>query len=120
MAYARWAIEPVTEGHVEIIPNRHEESFMALSPEEFTAIHGLSLFVRDVLTSEYGANGFTIGVNEGEASGRLVAHTSLHMIPRFNGDVPNPRGGIRYVIPEREITSADHRLGWTKYCQPGL
>jgi diadenosine tetraphosphate (Ap4A) HIT family hydrolase len=57
--------------------------------------------VRAELSASYDADAFTIGVNDGEAAGQTVGHAHIHVIPRYAGDVPDPRGGVRWVIPDR-------------------
>jgi len=100
--FARYDNFPATEGHAEIVPKRHVESFFELSPEEIQDAYQLILFARDDLTRRYHPHGFTIGVNEGRAAGRSVDHLHIHLIPRHFGDVADPRGGIRQVVPNWE------------------
>ena len=57
--------------------------------------------VRKELESEFHPDGFNIGVNDGEAAGQTLPHVHVHVIPRFSGDVPDPRGGIRWVVPDK-------------------
>jgi diadenosine tetraphosphate (Ap4A) HIT family hydrolase len=57
--------------------------------------------VKDTVTIASRPDGFNIGINDGEAAGRTIHHLHIHLIPRFKGDVPNPRGGVRYVVPEK-------------------
>jgi diadenosine tetraphosphate (Ap4A) HIT family hydrolase len=101
LAYARLDNFPVSEGHTEIIPKRHVESFFDLREEEVMAVYGLTKAIKKLIVAEHQPDGFTIGVNEGEAAGRTIHHMHLHLIPRYLGDVPNPRGGVRHVIPEK-------------------
>jgi len=92
---------PCTEGHTLIVPRRHLASLFEASEEELRDIWGLIGEVRKLLIDKYHTDGFNIGVNEGEAAGQTVMHCHLHVIPRRKGDVPDPRGGIRWVIPEK-------------------
>ena len=101
IAYARWDNFPVSDGHAEIIPKRHVESFFKLTEDEIIAIYGLSKQVREIVDERYHPNAYNLGVNDGEAAGRTVHHCHLHLIPRYIGDVANPRGGIRHIIPEK-------------------
>lgn len=101
LAYARWDNLPVNPGHAEIVPKRHFESFFDITPDELIAVHGLAVVVKKLIVAEHAPAGFTIGINDGEAAGRTIPHLHLHLIPRYNGDVPNPRGGIRNIIPEK-------------------
>ena len=97
--YARRDNFPAAEGHVEIVPKRHVESFFALTPGEIGDAYSLILSARCRIDSECSPDGYTIGVNEGRAAGRTVDHVHIHLIPRRFGDVADPRGGIRSVVP---------------------
>ena len=92
---------PLTPGHTLIIPRRHEPDFLALTPDEHAAIWRLMAQCRVILDREHRPQGYNLGVNVGEAAGQTVAHAHLHVIPRYAGDVPQPRGGIRWIIPHR-------------------
>lgn len=97
--YARWDNFPVSLGHAEIVPKRHMESFFELALEELKQLYGLLLAAQVIIEATYAPDGFNIGVNEGAAAGRTVHHLHIHLIPRYNGDIPNPRGGVRNIIP---------------------
>ena len=99
LAYARWDKFPVSNGHAEIVPIRHVESFFDLNDQEVLDIYALAKIAKDVIVAKYQPDAFNLGVNDGEAAGRTVHHLHLHLIPRYNGDVANPRGGIRHIIP---------------------
>jgi len=99
LAYARWDNFPASDGHTEIVPIRHVESFFDLNDQEVLAIYALAKVAREIITAKYHPDAFNLGVNDGEAAGRTIHHMHLHLIPRYEGDVPNPRGGIRNVIP---------------------
>lgn len=91
---------PATDGHVEIVPKRHVVSFFDLTPREIRDAYDLLKVARDLIPQLWpAADGYTIGVNEGEAAGRSVDHLHIHLIPRRIGDVADPRGGIRRVVP---------------------
>lgn len=94
-AYARLDNYPATDGHIEILPARHAVSITDLTPTEITDMH--TLLCQIVAGGD--ADGWTIGINEGPAAGRTVDHVHLHVIPRRWGDVPDPRGGVRHVLP---------------------
>ena len=91
---------PVTEGHTLVIPQAHVGSIFELPEVEQDELWRLVSRVRERLTRERSPAGFTIGVNDGEAAGQTVAHAHIHVIPRFKGDTPDPRGGIRWVLPK--------------------
>ena len=99
LAYARWDNFPASEGHAEVIPARHVESYFDLTKDEVLAIHSLSAITRKIIISKYHPDAFNIGINDGIEAGRTVHHMHQHLIPRYEGDVLSPRGGIRNVIP---------------------
>ena len=90
---------PVTEGHVLVIPKRHVMILHDLSVAELNDVWALVGETRGALLERFSLDGFNIGVNEGQAAGQTIGHAHLHIIPRRHGDVPDPRGGIRWVIP---------------------
>jgi diadenosine tetraphosphate (Ap4A) HIT family hydrolase len=90
---------PVSLGHSLVIPKAHVPTLFDLSKEGYTACFNLARVVRDLLFNKYTPDGFNIGTNCGESAGQTITHAHLHVIPRYTGDVPNPRGGIRHVIP---------------------
>lgn len=92
---------PVSDGHTLVAPHRHVASLYDLRPEERAGLWGMVDEVRQALVASHAPDGFNIGVNDGEAAGQTVGHAHIHVIPRYAGDVPDPRGGIRWVIPER-------------------
>jgi diadenosine tetraphosphate (Ap4A) HIT family hydrolase len=92
---------PLTPGHTLIVPRRHEPDFLALSGDEHAAIWRLVAPVRDIIDRQHRPQGYNVGVNVGAAAGQTVDHAHLHLIPRYIGDVSDPRGGIRWIIPAR-------------------
>jgi superfamily II DNA or RNA helicase/diadenosine tetraphosphate (Ap4A) HIT family hydrolase len=99
--FALWDGFPVSEGHALIVPCRHVSSWFDASAEERAALFGAIDAVCAEIDARLPADGFNFGINAGEAAGQTVPHLHLHVIPRRAGDVPDPRGGVRYVIPER-------------------
>tara|TARA_B110000238_G_C16084930_1_gene421170 strand:- start:60 stop:434 length:375 start_codon:yes stop_codon:yes gene_type:complete len=96
-------IYPVTNLHTLIIPNRHIVSFFDLIEDEKRKLNQIIEEQRTLLLSEdISITGFNIGVNDGEDAGQTVMHCHIHLIPRRKGDVKNPRGGVRGVIPEMQ------------------
>ena len=91
---------PVSPGHALIVPRRHEPDFFSLSAEEQAAVIALVNPVRTVLDRTFSPDGYNLGVNAGRAAGQTIMHAHLHVIPRYAGDVPEPRGGVRWVLPE--------------------
>ena len=90
---------PVAEGHALVIPRRHVASLFDLPPEEFADAWALVTRVRNELIERHHPDSFNVGINDGPAAGQTVPHAHIHVIPRKNGDVTDPRGGIRWVIP---------------------
>jgi diadenosine tetraphosphate (Ap4A) HIT family hydrolase len=101
LAVAFWDAFPLNPGHCLIVPRRHEADFLALTPEEQAAVWALVALVRRHIEAERTPDGYNIGVNVREAAGQTIAHAHLHVIPRYRGDVPDPRGGVRWVVPAR-------------------
>lgn len=93
---------PVSPGHALIIPKRHVSSFFDLSQEERQDLLNLADSVKRVVEGRYHPDGYNIGINVGEAAGQSIFHVHMHLIPRYQGDVPNPRGGVRGVIPSKQ------------------
>ncbi len=94
---------PVAEGHTLVVPRRHVGRLADCTAQELADLWTLAEQVRGSLAIELDPppDGFNIGVNDGEAAGQTVMHCHLHVIPRWRGDVPDPRGGVRWVIAER-------------------
>ena len=93
---------PVSPGHALIIPKRHVASFFDLSKEEQRDLLNLADRVKRIVEERYHPDGYNIGINVGEAAGQSIFHVHMHLIPRYQGDVPNPRGGVRGVIPAKQ------------------
>ena len=92
---------PVSPGHCLVLPKRHEPDFFELTVDEQSDITELLWELRELLEAEHATTSFNMGVNAGTAAGQTVDHAHVHLIPRYPGDVPDPRGGVRWVIPER-------------------
>ena len=92
---------PLNPGHTLIVPRRHEGDYFRLTEEEQTAIVALIREVQVGLQKQYRPAAFNVGLNSGPAAGQTIPHTHVHLIPRYLGDVPDPRGGVRWIIPER-------------------
>jgi len=90
---------PVSPGHSLVIPKRHVASAFDLSSEEWSAIQQALARGKARLDAEHQPDGYNIGINVGEVAGQTVMHVHVHLIPRYGGDVEDPRGGIRHVIP---------------------
>jgi diadenosine tetraphosphate (Ap4A) HIT family hydrolase len=92
---------PLNDGHCLIVPRRHEPDFFGLTAEEQAAVWALANEVRRNLQTTRTPDGYNLGLNIGDAAGQTVAHAHVHLIPRYLGDVADPRGGVRWIIPER-------------------
>ena len=93
---------PVSPGHTLIIPRRHVASFFDLTKDEQQDMLKLADSVKRIVDEKYHPDGYNVGVNVGEAAGQSVFHVHMHLIPRYKGDVSNPRGGVRGVIPSKQ------------------
>jgi diadenosine tetraphosphate (Ap4A) HIT family hydrolase len=92
---------PVSKGHMLIIPKRHTESYFNLSSYELQYLQSMLEECKSVLRFKYNPDGFNIGINDGKVAGQTVMHLHIHIIPRYKGDMDNPEGGVRGVIPEK-------------------
>ena len=92
---------PLNPGHMLVIPRRHEPDFLTLTERELNAIWRMARELRSHLDEQFQPDGFNVGVNVAEAGGQTIDHAHLHLIPRYLGDVRDPKGGIRCLIPER-------------------
>lgn len=93
---------PVSEGHCLVVPKRHVISIDDLTDVELKDLYTVLQQTKHMLCEVYQPDGFNIGINEGEAAGQTVEHLHIHIIPRYEGDVVCPRGGIRGVIPSKK------------------
>ena len=101
LAFALRDAFPVSPGHTLIVPRRSVATWFDASREEQRAMLDLLDEVKRALDAELAPDGYNVGFNAGEAAGQTVMHLHLHVIPRFAGDVADPRGGVRHVIPGR-------------------
>jgi diadenosine tetraphosphate (Ap4A) HIT family hydrolase len=96
-----WDAFPVTEGHTLVVPKQHIGSIYELSADKQTALWQLVAEARRRLSEDLHPDGFNIGVNDGLTAGQTIMHAHIHVIPRYQGDVPDPRGGVRWVLPDK-------------------
>jgi diadenosine tetraphosphate (Ap4A) HIT family hydrolase len=101
--HVMWILDahPVSPGHSLIIPKRHVESFFDATAAEREAMMALLDQARAYVMRDHAPSGYNIGINEGIAAGQAVPHLHVHLIPRYPGDTQQPRGGIRWVVPEK-------------------
>ena len=100
-AMVLWDTHPVSPGHVLIVPRRHVASLFDSTAPEREDMLCLADEAHRILVAKHAPDGFNLGINDGLAAGQSVPHLHLHMIPRYRGDVPDPRGGVRWIIAER-------------------
>jgi ATP adenylyltransferase len=94
---------PVGKGHALIIPKRHVENYFDLSLREQAALFFVLNHIKIHLQNLFKPDGFNVGINIGEKAGQTIPHVHIHLIPRYSGDVDNPEGGVRGVIPEKRM-----------------
>jgi len=92
---------PLTKGHSLVIPRRHVQSFFELTEDERAAMLGLLVIAKKTLDAEHQPDGYNVGINDGAAAGQTVMHVHMHLIPRYANDTSDPRGGVRWIFPDR-------------------
>ena len=92
---------PVAKGHTLIIPKRHYGSLFESTETEWKGLWDLMTSAKERLQKDLKPDGFNVGVNDGPAAGQTVPHLHIHLIPRYKGDRPDPRGGVRWIFPEK-------------------
>ena len=101
--FAAWDRHPASEGHFLVIPYRHFASYFDISDKELVDLWGLVAKGKQVCDEKYHPDGYNIGINVGTAAGQSIPHLHIHVIPRYKGDVENPKGGVRGVIPDKKL-----------------
>ena len=101
LAYVRYDNNSLSRGHVLVVPKRHVANFFDMTTEEQSSVLDLLNEVQRLIQREHSPDGYNIGVNIGKAGGQSRMHVHLHLIPRYLGDVSDPRGGIRCVLAKR-------------------
>lgn len=102
LAFAHYDTYPVNPGHCLIITRRHVAEYFEATTEEKAAIWALVDEMKVIIDKEYKPDGYNIGVNIGKAAGQSIPHLHIHMMPRYEGDMEDPRGGVRGVIPHKQ------------------
>ena len=102
LCYALWDRFPVSRGHLLVIPFRHVPDYFSLTAGEKQAVLALVDVGRSLIEENFPPAGYNIGINVGEAAGQTVMHCHCHVIPRYAGDVRDPRGGVRRVVPHKQ------------------
>ena len=103
LAYSSIDSYPVSEFHSLIVPKRHVKTYFGLTKDEILACNELILKTKEkILKQDSSVQGFNIGTNAGKSAGQSIMHCHIHLIPRREGDVENPQGGVRSVIPNKQ------------------
>ena len=103
LAYASFDSYPVSDHHCLIIPKRHTKDYFDMTNDELIACNNLIQIVKnEILSRDINVKGFNIGTNAGKIAGQSIMHCHIHLIPRREGDVENPQGGVRSVIPNKQ------------------
>lgn len=102
-AYAIYDGFPVNKGHMLIIPKKHIKDYFETSEQDKTGLWKLVDECKEIVDKKFNPDGYNIGINCGQAAGQTVMHLHIHLIPRYIGDIENPRGGVRGVIPDKRI-----------------
>ena len=103
LAYASYDSYPVSKHHCLVIPKRHIKNYFDLTNEELLACNNLIKIIKDeIMQKDKTVSGFNLGTNIGKVSGQSINHCHFHLIPRREGDVENPQGGVRSVIPNKQ------------------
>ena len=103
LAYASYDSYPVSDHHFLIIPKRHIKDYFDMTNDELIACNDLIQIVKnEILSKDTNVKGFNIGTNAGKIAGQSIMHCHIHLIPRREGDVDNPQGGVRSVIPNKQ------------------
>ena len=92
---------PISPGHTLVIPKRHIGSWFEITQAEQQALLDLLEKAKAALETEFKPDGYNIGINDGPTAGQTVPHLHIHLIPRYKGDLADPRGGVRWIIPEK-------------------
>ena len=101
-AYLIYDTNPVTNGHLLVVTEKHVEHFFTATANQREAMLKLVDEAKRLLDESFAPAGYNIGTNIGEAAGQTIMHAHIHVIPRYRGDTANPRGGVRGVIPGKQ------------------
>ena len=93
---------PVSKGHCLVVPHRVYSNYFDSTEDEIIGLQKLVVETKEFLDREYQPDGYNIGINCGEVSGQTIPHVHIHVIPRYKGDMDNPEGGVRGVIPSKQ------------------
>lgn len=97
--FAAWDRHPASPGHFLVIPYRHFADYFDITDAEREELWGLVAKGKKIADEQHNPDGYNIGINVGESAGQSIPHLHIHVIPRYRGDVENPKGGVRGVLP---------------------
>jgi len=103
VAFAIYDSFPVSQGHILVIPKKHINNYFEADSQTKDELWKLIDECKEIVDKKFNPAGYNIGINCGEAAGQTVMHLHIHLIPRYKGDIENPRGGVRGVIPDKRI-----------------
>jgi len=101
--FAAYDRHPASEGHFLVIPYRHFASYFDINDEELVDLWKLVARGKTIVDERFHPDGYNVGINVGTAAGQSIHHLHIHVIPRYLGDVENPKGGVRGVIPTKKL-----------------
>jgi diadenosine tetraphosphate (Ap4A) HIT family hydrolase len=101
--FAAWDRHPASPGHFLVMPYRHFSDYFDISDEEREELWRLVAEGKKMADEKYSPDGYNIGINVGQWAGQSIPHLHIHVIPRYKGDVENPKGGVRGVIPQNKL-----------------
>ena len=104
--FAAYDRHPASPGHFLVIPYRHFASYFDIDDRELVDLWGLVARGKEIVEEHYHPDGYNIGINVGHWAGQSIHHLHIHVIPRYKGDVENPKGGVRGVIPNKKLYAA--------------
>jgi diadenosine tetraphosphate (Ap4A) HIT family hydrolase len=102
LVFALFDNYPVSKGHILLITKRHFDNYFDATEDELKAIEDILKQAKEFIDNKFNPDGYNIGINCGEVAGQSVMHLHIHLIPRYKGDMENPLGGVRGVIPEKQ------------------
>ena len=102
LVFALFDNYPVSKGHILLITKRHFDNYFDATEDELKAIEDILKQAKEFIDNKFNPDGYNIGINCGEVAGQSVMHLHIHLIPRYKGDMDNPLGGVRGVIPEKQ------------------
>lgn len=113
LAYVRYDSNSLSRGHVLVVPKRHVASFFDMTADEQAAVLSLLNQAQRLVQKQHAPDGYNVGINVGKAGGQSRMHVHVHLIPRYTGDVPDPKGGIRCVLARdrQDVRSRPNQKG---------